>query len=114
MSYTLICHETLLFMWLNSTFSLPLTYADPFARQTHRYLEQHDKAMHQRAKAQIKDCYEKNKSGDPAFKSLTQSMEARLRATVGEMYWKKAHDYLEPRNGGQSQQRPSSSGGVPG
>jgi hypothetical protein len=53
-------------------------------------------------------------------------MEARLRATVGEMYWKKAHDYLEhflcqkkavkddPRNGGQSQQRPSSSGGVPG
>lgn len=60
-----------------------------------RYLEQRDKEMHQKAKAQIKECYEKNKLGDPMFKSLTQSMKARLRATVGELYWKKAHDYLE-------------------
>ena len=51
--------------------------------------------MHQKAKARIKECYEKNKSGDPMFKSLTQSMKARLRNTVGEVYWKKAHDYLE-------------------
>ena len=51
--------------------------------------------MHIRAKAEIKECYEKNKNGDPQFKSLTQSMKARLRATVGESYWKKAHDYLE-------------------
>ena len=51
--------------------------------------------MHAKAKAQIKECYEKNKRGDPAFKSLTTSMKARLRATVGEVYWRKAHDYLE-------------------
>lgn len=51
--------------------------------------------MHAAAKAQIKECYEKNKSGDPQFKSLTISMKARLRSTVGELYWKKAHDYLD-------------------
>ena len=50
--------------------------------------------MHAAAKAQIKECYEKNKKGDPAFMSLTTSMKARLRETVGETYWKKAHDYL--------------------
>eukprot|EP00956_Cyclotella_meneghiniana_P012337 scaffold17533_cov53-Cyclotella_meneghiniana.AAC.2 len=95
-----------------------------------RYLEQRDKDMHQKAKAQIKECYEKNKIGDPAFKSLTQSMRARLRATVGETYWKKAHDYLDHffrqkqdqkkgESSGQSssrsssQQQPSSSSSVP-
>jgi len=51
--------------------------------------------MHQKAKARIKECYEKNKNGDPAYKSLTQSMRARLRFTVGEKYWKKGHDYLD-------------------
>ena len=51
--------------------------------------------MHVKAKAQIKKCYEKNKSGDPNFRSLRTSMKARLRETVGEDYWKKAHDYLD-------------------
>jgi hypothetical protein len=51
--------------------------------------------MHALAKAQIKECYEKNKSGDPQFKSLTISMETRLRSTVGDLHWKKAHDYLD-------------------
>ena len=51
--------------------------------------------MHVAAKAQIKECYEKNKSGDPQFKSLTISMKTRLRSTVGEVYWEKAHDYLD-------------------
>ena len=51
--------------------------------------------MHQKGKAQIKECYEKNKNGDPEFKSLTGSMRFHLRNTVGERYWKKAHDYLD-------------------
>lgn len=51
--------------------------------------------MHVKAKATIKECYEKKKSGDPAFRSLTSSMKMRLRQTVGELYWKKAHDYLD-------------------
>jgi hypothetical protein len=51
--------------------------------------------MHQKARAEIKQCYDRNKAGDPMFKSLTQSMKARLRATVGDIYWKKAHDYLD-------------------
>ena len=51
--------------------------------------------MHVKAKAQIKECYEKNKTGDPNFRSLTTSMKARLRQTVGETYWKKAHDCLD-------------------
>ena len=53
-----------------------------------KYLEQRDQDMHTRAKAQIKECYEKNKQGDPNFKSLTTSMKARLKQTVGDVYWK--------------------------
>ncbi len=60
-----------------------------------RYLEQRDPQMHQLAKAQIKECYEKNKNGDPSYRSLTTSMSTRLRAIVGDLYWKKAQDYLE-------------------
>mmetsp|Transcript_9528 Transcript_9528/g.23271 ORF Transcript_9528/g.23271 Transcript_9528/m.23271 type:complete len:943 (-) Transcript_9528:46-2874(-) len=66
-----------------------------FTRVLMKYLEQRDVNMHAQAKAQIKECYEKNKSGDPQFRSLTTSMKARLRSTVGESYWKKAHDYLD-------------------
>jgi hypothetical protein len=50
--------------------------------------------MHKKARAEIKQCYDRNKAGDPMFKSLTHSMKARLRATVGDVYWKKAHGYL--------------------
>ena len=50
--------------------------------------------MRAKARAQIIEFYEKNKRGDPAFKSLT-TMKSHLRATVGEVYWRKAHDYLE-------------------
>ena len=53
-----------------------------------KYLELRDQDMHTRAKAQIKKCYEKNKQGDPNFKSLTGSMKARLKETVGDVYWK--------------------------
>ena len=60
-----------------------------------KYLEQRDLDMHTRVKAQIKECYLKNKQGDPNFKSLTTSMKARLKQTVGDAYWKKAHDYLD-------------------
>lgn len=66
-----------------------------FTRVLMKYLEQRDPNMHAAAKAQIKECYEKNKSGDPQFRSLTTSMKLRLRSTVGELYWKKAHDYLD-------------------
>ena len=66
-----------------------------FTRVLMKYLEQRDQDMHTRAKAQIKECYEKNKQGDPNFKSLTTSMKARLKQTVGDAYWKKAHDYLD-------------------
>lgn len=50
--------------------------------------------MHRTVKALIKECYEKHKSGDPQYQSLAISMKARLHATVGETYWKKAHDYF--------------------
>jgi hypothetical protein len=66
-----------------------------FTRVLMKYLEQCDPNMHAAVKAIIKECYEKNKSGDPQFRSLTMSMKARLRSTVGELYWKKAHDYLD-------------------
>ena len=73
--------------------------------------------MHARAKQVIKECYERNKEGgDAAYKSLTQSMKTRLRASVGETYWKKAHGYLAHffKQKQLQQQGPgASTGGVP-
>ena len=60
-----------------------------------RYLEQRDAEMHARVKQVIKECYDRNKAGDAAYKSLTHVMKPQLRATVGETYWKKAHAYLD-------------------
>jgi hypothetical protein len=81
-----------------------------------RYLEVRDAEMHARAKQVIKECYERNKAGDAAYKSLTHSMKSKLRATVGETYWKKAHDYLDyffKQKQLQQQGPGASTGGVP-
>ena len=51
--------------------------------------------MHALAKAKIRECHEKNTSGDPQFRSLTTSMKAHLRSTVGEIYRKKAHKHRD-------------------
>eukprot|EP00804_Cyclotella_cryptica_P014822 CCRYP_015024-RD/>CCRYP_015024-RD protein AED:0.11 eAED:0.13 QI:197/0.66/0.75/1/0.66/0.5/4/274/1066 len=91
-----------------------------FTRVLMKYLETRNKELHEKAKAQIKECYEKNKSGDPNFASLTKIMNARLHATVGEMYWKKATYYLEhffltkkegDRSRSSSSSKPTSSSG---
>ncbi|KAL7496761.1 hypothetical protein ACHAWT_004908 [Skeletonema menzelii] len=66
-----------------------------FTRVLMKYLEQRDPEKHAQAKREIKECYERNKNGDPEYQSLTQSMKARLKVTVGEMYWSKAHNYLD-------------------
>ena len=77
--------------------SLHVLYIIQYALHSHhhrimcnfRYLEQRDATMHANANAVIKECYEKNKAGDPEYSgSLTVIMKARLRATVGEAYWK--------------------------
>ena len=65
-----------------------------FTRVLMKYLESKDKAMHARAKDEIKHCAEMNKKGDPSYASLTASMSTRLRKVVGETYWRKAEDYL--------------------
>ncbi|KAL7488843.1 hypothetical protein ACHAW6_014454 [Cyclotella cf. meneghiniana] len=96
-----------------------------FTRVLMKYLEQRDKALHQKAKEQIRECYEKNKAGDPMFQPLTQSMKVRLRSTVGEVYWNKALIYLDQffkakklkpkeRDGQQPPDRLSSGGVDPG
>ena len=52
--------------------------------------------MHALAKVKIRECYEKNTSGDPQFlRSLTTIMKAHLRSTVGEVYWKKAREHRD-------------------
>eukprot|EP00984_Skeletonema_dohrnii_P010010 scaffold3867_cov115-Skeletonema_dohrnii-CCMP3373.AAC.10 len=50
--------------------------------------------MHAEAQAKIKECYAKFQGGDPAYKSLTQSLHSHLKVTVSDEYWKKAKDYL--------------------
>lgn len=63
--------------------------------QPSRYLERRDQEMHTRAQTIIKECYEKNKMGDPNYRSLSTIICARLHATVGEVHWKKAQTYLD-------------------
>jgi len=75
------------FIFWYSSFSF---YASLFCKQNERYLEQRNGAMHAKAKAVIKECYEKNKSCDPDIRFLPNSLKVRLRATVGELYWNKA------------------------
>ncbi|KAL7465634.1 hypothetical protein ACHAXS_005941 [Conticribra weissflogii] len=65
-----------------------------FVRVLLKYLEQRDQELHAKAKKEVRECYEKNKAGDPNFASLTSSMKSRLRAVVGESYWKKAESFL--------------------
>ena len=59
------------------------------------YILQHDSNIYAAAKAQVKECCEKSKSGDSQFRCIYTSTKACLRSTVGEFYWKKAHDYLD-------------------
>lgn len=56
-----------------------------------RYLEKSDTKVHAKAETTIRECYKKNKTEDPKFKSLTNSMITHLRTTVGDLYWLKAH-----------------------
>lgn len=65
-----------------------------FTRVLMKYLEQKDPAMHARAKSVIRECAEKNKAKEAGYESVTASMQARLRSTVGEPYWKRAETYL--------------------
>jgi hypothetical protein len=65
-----------------------------FTKVLMKYLEQKDQKMHASAKEVIRECAKKNKAGDPAYSSLSTSMQAHLKRLVGEAYWKKAEDYL--------------------
>jgi Cobalamin biosynthesis protein CobN and related Mg-chelatases len=65
-----------------------------FTKVLMKYLEQKDPAMHTRAKEVIRDCARKNKEGNPAYSSLSASMQSHLKNLVGDLYWKKAQDYL--------------------
>jgi len=66
-----------------------------FTRVLMKYLEQKDLPMHASAKDVIRECAEKNKNKEKGYESVTASMRKRLRATVGEHYWKRADSYLE-------------------
>ena len=65
-----------------------------FTRVLMKYLEQKDPQMHTRARHVIRECAEKSKKKEQGYESVTASMKTRLRATVGEQYWKRAEDYL--------------------
>ena len=65
-----------------------------FTRVLMKYLEQKDPEMHSRAKSVIRECADKNKNKEAGYESVTASMQARLRSTVGEAYWKRAESYL--------------------
>jgi hypothetical protein len=66
-----------------------------FTRVLIKYLEQKDPSMHLKAKAVIRECAEKNKNKEPGYESVTNSMQKRLRAMVGDNYWARAEAYLD-------------------
>ena len=61
-----------------------------FTRVLMKYLETKDPALHQKVKAIIKDCAERNKRGEPGYESVTASMRSRLKRVVSESYWSRA------------------------
>ncbi len=65
-----------------------------FTRVLMKYLEQKDRDMHAKAKEVIRQCAKKNKEGDPNYVSLSASMQSHLKNLVGDIYWKKAEEYL--------------------
>lgn len=65
-----------------------------FTRVLLKYLEQKDPELHQRVKAIIKDCAERNKRSERGYESVTASMKARLKEVVNDNYWKRAEAYL--------------------
>jgi len=65
-----------------------------FTRVLMHYLENFDKEMHARAKFVIRDSADQKKQNNPAYASLSVSMQGRLRALVGEDYWVKVEGYL--------------------
>ncbi len=58
-------------------------------------MEQRDPEKHALASREIKQCYERNKAGDPEYQSLHKTLKTRLNATVGDEYWRKAQSYLD-------------------
>ena len=59
-----------------------------------KYLENKDPQMHIQARQVIRECADKSKKKEQGYESVTSSMKTRLRATVGEQYWKRAEAYL--------------------
>ncbi|KAK1747116.1 hypothetical protein QTG54_002460 [Skeletonema marinoi] len=55
-----------------------------FVKVLMEYLKKRDQKMHAEAQAKIKECYAKFQGGDPAYKSLTQSLHSHLKATQKE------------------------------
>lgn len=47
------------------------------------------------AKAIVLDCIQRNRLGDPAYHPLMDALDERLRRHVGEIYWRRAHLYLQ-------------------
>lgn len=47
------------------------------------------------AKSIVLDCTHRNRLGDPAYQPLMEAVDQRLRRHVGEVYWRRAHLYLQ-------------------
>jgi hypothetical protein len=66
-----------------------------FTRVLMKYLEQKDPNLHTKAKYVIKECAERNRQKIAGYESVTTAMQSQLKKLVGEVYWKKAQDYMK-------------------
>jgi len=57
-----------------------------------QYLTRVDPKLRIEAQNALKDCHIKNRSGDPNYKSLVDSIETRVKLAVGEKHWKRARE----------------------
>jgi len=57
-----------------------------------QYLTRVDPKLRIEAQNALKECHLKNRSGDPNYKSLVDSIETRLRSAVGKEHWSRAKE----------------------
>jgi len=71
-----------------------------------QYLTRVDPKLRIEAQNALKECHLKNRSGDPNYKSLVDSIETRVRSAVGNKHWDRAKE-IQMRSLGKREPRPT-------
>jgi hypothetical protein len=59
-----------------------------------KYLMKKDEPLYFQAKALVSDCVQRHRNGDKQYRSLSKSIQTRLKNEIGVSYWKRAENYV--------------------